>query len=271
MQAPGGVDIRHPPIHEGNQIPAGQHNDPNALNMPQLSTEEQRILAECRAESYWYRSLPLGVVFGSGAMYAVKTGLLSASQKFGPWPKTILGAGIGYFVGKLSYVSACQEKFVREAPDSDISRSIRKRRGEIVPEIVPDSNQQSYQEEGLFPDGKDTANTGGDTGYSDYFASSQGDRNEEGRSRVGGTLTYDQLRAQHRQKEMEKPYMQQGALIKPSTPVDPTKSSVPPASYSPQPQPPSESIGMYPEVHSDPPEFNNARKRTNKYGDEGFE
>ena len=280
MQSAEGVDIRKPPMHQSNQLPAGQLTEQPRVphetftRTPNLSKEEQRILAECRSEAYFYRSLPLSVVLGSATIYAVKTGLLSASQRFGHWPKSMLGALVGYFVGKVSYASVCQEKFLKEAPNSELGRTIRKARGEIVPESDGDTNRS--HEEGLFPDGKDTANTGGDTGYSDYFANPQIDKSVEEQGRRGGTLTYDQLRAQHRQKEMEKPYMQQGALIKPSTPVDPSKINVPPASYSPQPQPPIESINMYTEVQSDPSEFSSVpppgtRKRTNKYGDEGFE
>ena len=277
MQSPGGVDIRQPPITDGNQFPAGQQNEhPNTQT---LSKEEQRILAECRSEAYFYRSLPLSVLLGSGALFAVKRGILSASLRFGPLPKVAIGVGVGYIAGKMSYVNVCKEKFLREAPDSEFARAIRKSQGEVVPESEADTNSQLQQ--GLFPDGKDTANTGGDTGYSDYFVNPPNDKNlEEQRGRLGGntSLTYDQLRAQHRQKEMEKPHMQQGAMIKPSTPVDPTKVNVPPAAYSPHAHLPSESANSYTQVPNDPPEFSNessppsaTRKRTNKYGDEIFE
>jgi hypothetical protein len=280
MQSPGGVDIRQPPMQEGNTFPAGQQfEQPQAPNTQNLSKEEQRILAECRSEAYWYRSMPLSILIGGGALYAVKSGLISASQKFGPWPKVAIGIGVGYITGKMSYVNVCKEKFLREAPNSEFAHAIRKSQGEVVPEREADANSQLPHQQGLFPDGKDTANTGGDTGYSDYFVNPQNDKNLEERGRLGGTsLTYDQLRAQHRQKEMEKPHMQQGALIKPSTPVDPTKVSVPPAAYSPQAHLPSESTNTYTQVQTDPPEFSSeppppsgARKRTNKYGDEVFE
>ena len=265
----GGVDIRNPPIYDGNQLPAGQGPaDPRAPSMPtNLTKQEQDIIKQCRDEAYWYRSLPLSAVLGAGTMYAVKAGMLSASQKGGPWPKAIFAATIGYVAGKMSYASVCQEKFVREAPDSSIGRAIRKARGEDVPQVVQDVNPQLSHEEGLFSDGKDTINTGGDTGYSDYFSNSPTDSKTSGEgqgSPVLGTLTYDQLRAQHRQKEMERPYMQQGALIKPSTPVDPKNTITPPAPYSPQP----------PVSTLSPPEYNPptpTRKRTNKYGDEVFE
>ena len=77
-----------------------------------LSRQEQQILAECRSEAYWFRSLPLSLALGSAAFYAVRQRIFSSSQKFGPWPKTLLGATVGYIVGKLSYARECQEKFV---------------------------------------------------------------------------------------------------------------------------------------------------------------
>ena len=282
MQSPGGFDIRNPPIQDGNRLPAGQDGRP-MQNMNQLSKEEQDIIAECRSESYWYRALPLSVAFGSAASFMVRSGILSASQRFGAWPKTVFGAGVGYIVGKASYASACQEKFIARAPNSSMGRAIRKARGENVPDLEEDARPQIHSalQGGLFPDGKDTENTGGDSGYSDYFSSNASpgmDKNPDDRRL--GAMTYDQLRAQHRQKEMEKPHMQQGALIKPSTPVDPTKVNTPPAAYSPQPPPPSPSIesgNIYSGLQSNsqsPYEFESptpSKKRTNKYGDEGFE
>jgi len=274
MQSPGGVDIRQPPIQEGNRLPAGSQQ-PQPI---QISPEEQKILAECKSEAYFYRSLPLSTIFGAGVLYAVKSGFLSAHPRFGPWPKVAIGIGFGYLSGKASYINTCKEKFLRQAPNSEFARAIRKSQGEVLPEREGDVNPHLVQQDGLFPDGKDTANTGGDTAYSDYFVNPQNDKNIDERSRLGAnTLTYDQLRAQHRQKEMEKPHMQQGALIRPSTPVDPTKVNAPPAPYSPHTNPPSESINMYTQAQSDPTEFTTepppsaTRKRTNKYGDEGFE
>ena len=269
MQTPGTVDVRGPPVHEGNTFPAGPNNEPN---FQKLSRQEQQILAECRSESYWFRSLPLSLALGSAAFYAVKQGIVLGSQRFGPWPKTVIGAAAGYIVGKISYTTTCQEKFVREAPDSNIGRSIRMARGENVPDREPEVNRSPLHEEGLFPDGKDIVNTQGDTAYSDYFASPEVDKSID-RSRPTGALTYDQLRAQHRQKEMEKPYMQQGALIKPSTPIDPNKASAPPASYSPQPSSAPEMSNVYLEIDDEASKLNSpsTRKGTNKYGDEGFE
>ena len=270
MQAPpGSVDVGRPPVH-GNQFPAGQHgSQPNVQR--EFSPQEKAIFAQCQSEAYWYRALPLSLTLGSATLYAVRSGLISASQKFGPWPKTILGATVGYIVGKASYITVCREKFLREAPDSELSRTIRKSQGQTVLEREADADIQGSQHTDLLQDGKDTLNTDGDTAYSDYFANPQGDKSVD-RARPSGSLTYDQLRAEHRNKEMQKPYMQQGAMIRPSIPIDPgSASNVPAAPYSPQPPPPKSS-SMYPPTNEEsgshlPP----ASKKTNKYGDEIFE
>ena len=103
MQAPGAIDVRNPPIQGGNQFPAGQQNDPRAPNNPMtLSKEEQMIFEKCRSESYWYRSLPYSLGLGTAAMYAGKMGYLAAHPKYGPWPKTVIAAAVGYFAGKIS-------------------------------------------------------------------------------------------------------------------------------------------------------------------------
>jgi len=277
MQSPGAVDIRNPPIHDGNRNPAGQQNQQGN----QLTKEEREIFNQCQSESYWYRSLPFSVALGCAANFMVRAGILAGHSKYGPWPKTVLFAGIGYFAGKLSYAENCKDKFVSQLPNSSVGRIIRKQRGEVVPDLEDDpmAQIQSTSHPGLLPDGKDTLNTGGDSAYSDYFSGNTSQNNDKSlEERRLGALTYDQLRAEHRQKEMEKPHMQQGALIRPSTPVDPSKVNTPPASYSPQPPAPSsESSNIYSGLQGSsqyPYEYETpapSKKRTNKYGDEGFE
>ena len=292
MQSPdsrnSGFDIQNPPMQGGNNVPAGQQMQ----QATQLTKEESAVLKECQSEAYWYRSLPLGIALGAAGGYMVKAGILAPHARFGAGPKAMIGIGLGYFIGKGSYVGTCKDKIVEKIPNSNIGRMVRKQRGEIVPDQEQDAGNQMYSapNAGFIQDnttnlmgmGKrdtDMANTGGDSAYSDYFSGNnpQGADKSLDERRLGA-MTYDQLRAEHRHKEMEKPHMQQGALIRPSTPVDPTKVNTPPATYSPQPPAPSpESNNMYSGLQSysqQPSEFDaptSSRKRTNKYGDEGFE
>ncbi len=52
-----------------------------------------------------------------------------------------MGASIlGYFVGKFSYADTCADKFLVEAPNSNIAQAIRRRRG-----IAPLENTEGVE------------------------------------------------------------------------------------------------------------------------------
>jgi hypothetical protein len=53
-------------------------------------------------------------------------------SRFGATPKMIGAAAVGYFMGKVSYMDTCREKFLMQIPNSNISMAIRKARGEVV-------------------------------------------------------------------------------------------------------------------------------------------
>ncbi|XP_063056259.1 OCIA domain-containing protein 2 [Engraulis encrasicolus] len=75
-----------------------------------------RIWRECKSESFWYRALPLSVA-GMGATGAlIYNGTLSASKRFGYFPKLALAGILGFAVGKASYASTCREKFSKLGP-----------------------------------------------------------------------------------------------------------------------------------------------------------
>merc|ERR1711874_56290 len=64
-------------------------------------------------------------------------------------PKVILGVIVGYFVGKFSYADACADKFLVQAPDSDIAEAVRQRRGLPLrhPERAAERQRQRELEE----------------------------------------------------------------------------------------------------------------------------
>jgi hypothetical protein len=71
-----------------------------------------------------------------------------------------VGASIlGYFVGKFSYADTCADKFLVEAPHSNIAQAIRKRRG-IAPlentegvEVMPVPGRSDFFFTKVFGDG----------------------------------------------------------------------------------------------------------------------
>ena len=111
--------------------PSDKENNFSAISQGQasLSLEEQKILSSCQSESFWYRSIPIGAFLAGTAHLAVSKGYLKSHPSWGARPKVILGSIIGYFLGKFSYVDVCADKFLIEAPDSNIAEAIRARRG----------------------------------------------------------------------------------------------------------------------------------------------
>ena len=131
---------------------AGLHQHPNPYNqqqshqLPRLLPEEERILKECQRESFYYRSAPYAALLSMGAYSAVRVGYLRPSPRFGPVPKVILAGILGHIAGKFSYTTACADKFLAQAPDSNIAEAIRRRRG-----LPPRSQDERLQEERDIP------------------------------------------------------------------------------------------------------------------------
>ncbi|XP_073848318.1 OCIA domain-containing protein 1-like [Musca autumnalis] len=93
---------------------------------PHFTSEELRVLRECKDESFYQRALPLGLTFGGAAYLGVKNGLLKPNAKFGAVPKVLLGVIAGYIIGKWSYKQKCAEKLMA-LPDSKIGAMIKQR------------------------------------------------------------------------------------------------------------------------------------------------
>ncbi|XP_057668533.1 OCIA domain-containing protein 1-like [Diorhabda carinulata] len=105
--------------------------DPNNRKRYQFTPDELRVLKECNKESFYQRCIPISTILGGVAYYAVKTGYLRGNPRFGATPKVIVGAIVGYFIGKFSYQSKCAEKLM-QLPHSQIGEMLRqKRRGKV--------------------------------------------------------------------------------------------------------------------------------------------
>ncbi|XP_014247951.1 OCIA domain-containing protein 1 [Cimex lectularius] len=88
------------------------------------SKEELRVLSECNKESFYSRCLPFSTILGVTTYYAVKTGKLNPSIKFGATPKVFGAVVIGYLLGKISYQRVCVEKLMA-LPDSKLGSILR--------------------------------------------------------------------------------------------------------------------------------------------------
>lgn len=213
-------------------VPGSGHQGPPGL---QLSIEEQRVLRDCNRESFWYRSLPLGALLASFTHVAIMRGMMKPNPRFGTGPKVIAASILGYFVGKFTYADKCADKFLIEAPHSQIAQAIRLRRG------IPPLENIDGVESAPVSDSEQPA--AGQSFPSPYT--------QETEPVPPLAPSYDQLRRRNRE--------QGGGFVvpQPSPAVAPLPPSPPPY------QQPPDSSSLYRPMP--------VPKGGNKYGDEGFE
>ncbi len=251
---------------QGNFQPGDQQ--PEGRKPPQahiITPEERRVIQECNTEAFWNRSLPLGLIMGGSVLVGCRTGRITPSEKYGPWPKTILAATIAYFVGKGSYMNTCREKFLQKLPHSPISQSIRREKG--LPEIELQDSPQVLPGAGQ-PDDKDPNN-------SSYFATPDNQQlpDSGAEDQQKDSMSYDVLRDQYRQRERQKYQVQQ----QPPSPFGTTSrpSLSPPSQFendrSFNQKPPDSPQYSDNNTPAEVPKVKRMGSRTNKYGDEGFE
>jgi len=232
--------------------PAAIADGPTHGQPPQaqvLSIEEQRVIKSCQSESFWYRSVPLSAGLAAAAHLGVMRGVLKPHPSWGARPKVILGGLIGYFLGKFSYVDVCAEKFLIEAPDSNIAEAIRTRRG--LASRRQEEQPQDGQEGPLIQPVHQSSPIYQNQASPTY--GQQGLYQEQQEEVAAGG--YDDLRKRNRdlaQAAGAPPGGAGGAPYHPLTPPTP---------------PPAPAVPEYP--------VSRARviqpQSTNKYGDEGFE
>ncbi|XP_068961312.1 OCIA domain-containing protein 2 [Petaurus breviceps papuanus] len=73
--------------------------------------EISKIIRECKEESFWKRALPLSLVGMLITQGLVHKGYLASNPRFGSLPKVALAGILGFGLGKVSYIGACQNKF----------------------------------------------------------------------------------------------------------------------------------------------------------------
>lgn len=225
-----------------------------------LSPKEIAIMAECRSDSFYYRALPLGLAFGTLTQAGIASGRIMAVGTAGKVVRIFAAGTLGYVLGKASYAGTCKQKFLDQAPDSNISRMLR---GE-QPLPVPPQNDQSQQDYMVsMAPGTPQPQQQQQQPFSQLTQPQMEEHQDDAidRDRREGTLSYDQLRNQHRQRNSQPP----------SPPPPPVQQP------SQQAAPKSNDPGFFtiPDPPLPPPSSPSARGSgggaKNKYGDEGFE
>lgn len=264
-------DQQRPPMPQmsGSQRPKEQNYEQEILEGGQkppfvLTPEDKALFDKCNRDSFYQRSLPLSLLCAGTIMGLSHRGIITTGVKV----KAFSAGFIGFIVGKASYASVLQEKFLTERPYSELSQIIRKNRG--MPEIEIPPEYQTAQ--------TDTPQPIQDN-YKDYFQS----KPEDSSSSQQG-LSYDKLREEHQKRYKEIPvqekeapgfFIPQHELARlesgQNQPLWPQPSEVPHSSRQPKAasQPPASSGSDFYGQQID--EQAARRKTTNKYGDEVYE
>lgn len=186
------------------------------------------MLRECNVESFYQRSLPIGIGLGVSTWMAVQKGILSASSKFGATPKVVVASILGYFIGKFSYQNACAEKMMK-LPNSRLAEALRKRKQgagyfeqlkpdgglslspfSSAPDIYTDEKLKSSQSNALDLDVERPQNSGLDDTYRPSIDTPDRNFNDNLPLEAPKTsTTYEELRRKNREdheKKMQNPY-----------------------------------------------------------------
>ncbi|ESN90000.1 hypothetical protein HELRODRAFT_91145, partial [Helobdella robusta] len=100
-----------------------------------FTKDELRVLKECNNESFYYRCLPLGVLFIGTTQLLTNRGILKPNKKFGALFKNMAAGLAAFLLGKLTYQGTCREK-IMQLQDSPMADALRK--GKWGTEVVQD-------------------------------------------------------------------------------------------------------------------------------------
>jgi len=102
------------------------------MGLDSESTDSERaVVRACIEEAFWRRSLPSAVVTMAAVSWHLKRRPVPPSKVMAG--TVVVGASsLAYFLGKLSYILGdnCMEKFIKQAPESEITVGVLKNREE---------------------------------------------------------------------------------------------------------------------------------------------
>lgn len=102
----------------------GDTRDDGDLWQYQPSDEEQRVLERCQSESFWWRCVPLMVVFVALVEVQVRRGAWWPHPRRGTLYKNLLALAAGYIIGKMSYSRQCN-RYICRLKDSQLAEIVR--------------------------------------------------------------------------------------------------------------------------------------------------
>merc|ERR1711879_223504 len=94
-----------------------------------ISREEQEFLQTLRKEEILTRMIPASLVTAATTHILIRKGIIKSHERFGSWPKVLLGFGSGLALGKAGYLTTKCQRIVEEMPNSTLSFVVRKQLG----------------------------------------------------------------------------------------------------------------------------------------------
>ncbi|KAF9807660.1 hypothetical protein SFRURICE_008873 [Spodoptera frugiperda] len=101
-------------------------NVTHPLRYYEFTQEEMKALEECDTESFYQRCLPFSAILATLTYTAIKNDMLRPNPHFGSVPKMGMAIFTGYVLGRLSYLSHCDEKLRQLPPSSHLGNVMRK-------------------------------------------------------------------------------------------------------------------------------------------------
>ena len=91
-----------------------------------FSNQELLLSTQCKKDAFWYRGIPSILTSIGFTSYCFHKELICPHPKFGIWPKIISMAIVAYYISMITYRTTRMERFLKDLPDSVVSKHYRK-------------------------------------------------------------------------------------------------------------------------------------------------
>ena len=94
-----------------------------------ISEEEHLFLQKLRKEEILTRCIPASIGAATAVYILSRKGHIKELERFGAWPKTLVGAALGLALGRVGYLTTKCQRIVEEMPNSTLSYVVRRQLG----------------------------------------------------------------------------------------------------------------------------------------------
>ena len=95
-----------------------------------ITEEEHLFLQELKKEEILTRCIPASIGAATAVYILSRKGHIKELQRFGAWPKTLIGGAVGLALGRVGYLTTKCQRIVEEMPEqSTLSYVVRRQLG----------------------------------------------------------------------------------------------------------------------------------------------